>query len=266
LTGSEIRNTVGGIPNARSPVVSGLVPLTAKLETIGDMVYEALLAALTTGMIPLGGQLSEASLASQLNVSKTPVREALLRLKEIGLVTSVEMRGLRVVERSEELLQSAFDVRGAVEAGIARLAAERAEASEAKALVATARESIRAAQRNDVVAFRELDGQFHTLVAQVARNQRLAAIGENASLLTRVLRERFAPSKGDATACGRAHLQIAEAVRSRDSQGAGDAAFSHVRFVQGLVQRALSPDAETMGRSGGGDGAAGWQVSQLGTG
>jgi DNA-binding GntR family transcriptional regulator len=263
LTGSEIRNTVGSISNTRSSVVGGLVPLTAKLETIGDMVYEALLAALTTGAIPLGGQLSEAGLASQLNVSKTPVREALLRLKEIGLVTAVDMRGLRVVERSEELLQSAFDIRGVVEAGIARLAAERAARTEAKALIATARESIRAAQRNDVVAFRELDGRFHTLVAETARNERLATIGENASLLTRVLRERFAPSKGDATTCGRAHLQIAEAVRSGDPKGAGDAAFTHVRFVQGLVQRALTPEAEATGKFGG-DGAAGRQPSQIG--
>jgi DNA-binding GntR family transcriptional regulator len=236
------------MPYSTGPVVKALSPLAPKVESVSDLVYDAIVDAIVSGAIPAGGQLSEASLAGQLQVSKTPVREALLRLREVGLIDDRYLRGNRVVERSKELVRLAYDVRATLESGIARLAAERASADQARMLVDAAKQSLDAARHHDVPAFQESDARFHALAAEISDSERLASLAENASLLTRVLRESFAPTKGDATTCGRAHVQIASAVSRRAAAAAADAAFAHVKFVESLVERTLAAgEGETGG-------------------
>src|ERR1043166_7375335 len=70
-----------------------LAPLTEKPESLTQLVYQALRDAIISKRLPPGERVSEASLARQLRVSKTPVREALLRLHAIGLVEADGGRG-----------------------------------------------------------------------------------------------------------------------------------------------------------------------------
>ena len=103
-----------------------LAPLTEKPESLTQLVYQALRDAIISKRLPPGERVSEASLARQLRVSKTPVREALLRLHAIGLVEADGGRGGRIVRPSAELIQHTYEVRGALESLAARLAVERA--------------------------------------------------------------------------------------------------------------------------------------------
>ena len=103
-----------------------LAPLTEKPESLTQLVYQALRDAIISKRLPPGERVSEASLARQLRVSKTPVREALLRLHAIGLVEADGGRGGRIVRPSAELIRHTYEVRGALESLAARLAAERA--------------------------------------------------------------------------------------------------------------------------------------------
>lgn len=231
-------------------MTSMLGPLTPRVDSVSELAYDAIVDAIVSGSLPPGVQLSEATLADQLQVSKTPVREALLRLREVGLIDDRYLRGNRVVERTSELARQAYDVRATLESGIARLAAERTDDARARLLVDAAQLSLDAARRNDVGAFQDADRHFHVLAAEVAGSERLARLSENASLLTRVMRRRFAPTKSDATTCGRAHVQIAAAIRRRDQSAAAGAAFAHVKFVWSLVERELAEIGETAEISG----------------
>lgn len=67
--------------------------LPHKPESLADVVYETIREAIINRVIPPGSRLTEAALADQLNVSKTPVREALLKLRQIGLVEPSGRRG-----------------------------------------------------------------------------------------------------------------------------------------------------------------------------
>src|SRR6266566_2744275 len=103
-----------------------LAPLTEKPESLTQIVYQTLRDAIISKRLPPGERVSEASLARQLRVSKTPVREALLRLQAIGLVEADGGRGGRIVRPSADLIRHTYEVRGSLESLAARLAAAAA--------------------------------------------------------------------------------------------------------------------------------------------
>ena len=91
-----------------------LAPLTEKPESLTQLVYQALRDAIISKRLPPGERVSEASLARQLRVSKTPVREALLRLHAIGLVEAESINtGVKRIQsprpRTHELLVKAIE-------------------------------------------------------------------------------------------------------------------------------------------------------------
>src|SRR3954464_1071179 len=103
--------------------------LGVRPDSLTDAVYEAIRRGIIDRRLPPGGPVTEAALAAQLGVSKTPVREALLRLKDAGVIEPNGRRGGRVVQRSEAAIRRAYEVREALESYAAGRAAERADAA-----------------------------------------------------------------------------------------------------------------------------------------
>ena len=93
--------------------------------TGGQTVFADLRARILSGELPANATLRETALAQQLRVSRAPVREALYRLDEAGLVESVPHRGATVVEWSSERNRETFFLRAALESRAAGLAAAR---------------------------------------------------------------------------------------------------------------------------------------------
>src|SRR2546429_2443129 len=71
-------------------------PIEARPESLADMVYDAIRRLVMDKTLPPGSRVSENALAERLGVSKTPVREAMLRLRQIGVIQSDGVRGGRV--------------------------------------------------------------------------------------------------------------------------------------------------------------------------
>ena len=87
----------------RPSEAAGWTPSSTWLEqrtTTPDGVYRVLRAAILDGTVPAGGQLREAHIAADLGISRSPLREALTRLEEEGLVVKIPFRGAFVVEVS----------------------------------------------------------------------------------------------------------------------------------------------------------------------
>ena len=106
-------------PPVRQPAgdglsMSGLSELRA--SNLVDLVFEQVRAAILDKSLAPGLRVTEAGLAKHLNVSKTPVREALLRLRQIGLIEDDGRRGGRVIAPSQIAIEHAFEVREALEA------------------------------------------------------------------------------------------------------------------------------------------------------
>jgi DNA-binding GntR family transcriptional regulator len=96
-----------------------------QVKTLSDQVLDAVVLAVMERRIPFGARLKEADLARHLNVSRMPVREALMRLVSEGVVTNTPYKGMCLMEVDEGKLKEILEVRLALEREAFRLAIER---------------------------------------------------------------------------------------------------------------------------------------------
>lgn len=218
---------------------TGLQGLDARPESISQMVYEAIRDGVIDKTLPPGGLVSEAGLARDLRVSKTPVREALLRLEELKLVERDSSRRLRVVQPSSAAIIHAYEARWALEPMASALACRRATDSDRTRLHDAGQRSVAAATAGDAHEFAHWDYSFHSAVAAAASNPYLTGLAKNALLLTRVLRARDVPLSGDSVKCAYQHIEIASAIERRDEESARTHAAQHVHDVMRSVLAAI---------------------------
>jgi DNA-binding GntR family transcriptional regulator len=148
-----------------------------RLDTPPDLVdraYRALLDAISSGALAPGARLTQEDLAAQLEVSRQPVLQALRLLKQDGLVLDAPGRGLQVAPLEAAALLQIYQVRGALDALAARLAAER----RATLSVALMRQGRRAARGSDVPAMIEADIAFHRALYAASGNAYLPRAAE----------------------------------------------------------------------------------------
>src|SRR5215813_9438464 len=142
-------------------------------ETTADAVYEVLRACIVERELAPGQRLLSDAIATDLKVSRTPVREALRKLEAEGLIEASGRAGLTVREISEEDLAEFFFVREALEGMAARLAAENASEAATLDLHALLDEMAEALAHSDLKLIRALTGEFHMAVCRASRNKRL---------------------------------------------------------------------------------------------
>lgn len=212
-----------------------LKPIASRPASVTEMVQDAIREAIITRSLQPGDRITEASLARQLEVSKTPVREALLKLEYIGLIESDGGRGGRIIRPSLGSIRSAYEVRMGLETQAARLLAERGEAE----LVAVSRESARlcleAAEHDDRTAFRDHDRQFHLSLAAATGNPLLERLIHDAFDLTWTLRDREVPIMDDSLLCAQQHIRAMDAIEAGTADEAETQMREHIQTVLDLV-------------------------------
>ncbi|MGV9798124.1 GntR family transcriptional regulator [Mycobacterium sp. NPDC003449] len=217
--------------------VSSEPPLRVTLERprkLGEIVLEQVRELIVSKQFAPGARLSEAKIAGILGVSKTPVREALLQLRMIGLVELVD-GAAHVVVPSVQLIREAYEVRSGLEALTARLAAQRADAGHRDEITAAADASLAAAKDGDKRTFRDHDRRFHWSIAVAAGNTTARHRVEESLMLCQTLRQRDVLSDWDSQVCGEAHVDIARAIRNQDAGKAAELAAAHVIYVMDKV-------------------------------
>jgi len=131
-----------------------------------DQVYQALLGAIADGTLAPGARLTQEEIAQQLEVSRQPVLQALRLLKQDGLVLDAPGRGVQVAPLDAPGIAAVYQVRGALDALAARLAAQQGRVLDAR-LIERGR---RAARGRNVQAMIEADAAFHNAVYAAAGN------------------------------------------------------------------------------------------------
>jgi DNA-binding GntR family transcriptional regulator len=212
-------------------------------ESLTDAVYETIRDAIINKAIAPGARVTEAALAEQLNVSKTPVREALLKLRQIGLVESIGRRGGRVTFPSRSSIQHAYEARRALESSAAEIVAERGSDADIDLIADSARRCLAAAESGDLDGFRRWDMRFHEQIGEATGNPRLCELAGDSLALVMALRRRDVPHAGDSVHCARAHMTVVDALTARDPDRARQAMGDHVRQVEGYVLASLDEDA-----------------------
>ncbi len=131
--------------------------------TTPDGVYQVLRAAILDGTVRPGGQLREAHIAADLGISRSPLREALGKLEEEGLVVRVPFRGAFVAEVSAQDVAEITSIRLLVEPYAAELSLEALRGPERPRLMKTTAELHRATKKHDIPASIDAHLQFHRL-------------------------------------------------------------------------------------------------------
>lgn len=220
----------------------GLLAAAERPRSLGTVAYDAIREAITSKTLPPGRRLTEVELAEQLNVSKTPVREALLRLRQVGLIEPDGQRGVRVITASADRIRYAIEVREALEAFTARSAAEGASEAQRAAVLDAARASAKAAADGRFDDFRRWDHDFHGAIAAVVGNPRIESILDDVHALVAALLERDLPHV-ETGVDAHAHLTIAEAIVQGRPDAAAAAMREHLRCVKELAVTGISGDA-----------------------
>lgn len=211
-------------------------PVDDRPPMMVDIIYGRLRQAITERRLEPGSLVTEQGLADQLNVSKTPVREALARLRQVGLIEPDGRRGLRVIKLSVEGLRQIFELREALETYVAGRAAERADAARSAVISRAAQASLDAALRGDVPGFHREDRAFHGEIAQAVGNPQMAQQIENAvAQVQTILRREAFPNMDEVIKCARDHVRIAAAIEAGARDTAAREMAAHIRKVHELL-------------------------------
>jgi len=211
-----------------------------RASNLVDLVFDEVRGAILDKSLPPGLRITEAGLAKHLNVSKTPVREALLRLRQIGLIEDDGRRGGRVIAPSRAVIEQAFEIREALEAFTARAAAGRATPSQRLAIKRAADESLAGAEAGDREAFSTWDAVFHDHIAATTANPRLTGLLDDACALIATLRSRDLPHARASIECAEGHVAISDAIQAGDGSAAAAAMSAHLLQVKDYILEALA--------------------------
>jgi DNA-binding GntR family transcriptional regulator len=141
--------------------------------TMADAVYGALRHSIIHGELRPGARLRADALAKEMNVSRTPVRDALRKLESEGLATMSARRGLIVPELSEDGLIETFQIRAVLEGLAARLAVDNATPSEITKISELVDDLGSASERGDIDQMRDILREFRQRIYLSSHNARL---------------------------------------------------------------------------------------------
>ncbi|MEW5913171.1 MAG: GntR family transcriptional regulator [Thermodesulfobacteriota bacterium] len=209
-----------------------------KRRSLGQEVTLHLKRLVVAGKIKPGQRLVEERLARDLGISRTPVREALHRLEQEGLLSKRSRGGYLVRPLTAQEVEDALGVRAALEGYAAELAARRAPAPLLNKLTANVEAFERAVTKRDEKALISLNSQFHLLLYQAAGSPLLTRmLGELQEIVERISRAIY--SNMDAGLWSTEdHRRMLEALRKGRASQAADLARRHVAHgAQWIISR-----------------------------
>jgi GntR family transcriptional regulator of gluconate operon len=236
-------------------MLEAFAPAVAQKADLWEIVVTELRRAIVLGELAPGVHLQEPLLAQKFNVSRVPVREALVRLEHEGLVRSEPRRGSFVVGMTPRDVHEVYDLRELLETRAASLAAERATTTQIDELRGLVEEMAAAVGRGDYAATSEPEVAFHRQLVAAADHSRLKAAWEPVAGVIATLLSVTNTTHPDKPATVASHRAIVDALRARDPDAAAAAVARHLRtgerIMQDALKRRLAADAPGADRAAG---------------
>ncbi|MGB9142089.1 MAG: GntR family transcriptional regulator [Aestuariivirga sp.] len=193
-----------------------------------DQIYPLVRRMILTGSIKPGAVIDEKAIAAQLNVSRTPVREAVKKLSDENLVEVVAQSGTRAARIDRDEIAEAFLIRRALESESAAQAATRMTQSHVDRLDDILMLHARALERKKYVEAVERDDDFHRYITDISSLPRLwRAIEISKAQLDRC-RHMMVPRAGEAEATLKMHSLVIKGLKSGDPERAAKAMREHL--------------------------------------
>lgn len=203
---------------------------------LSEVVYRKLRRAIVRGDLAQGATVSETELAKQLEVSKTPVRHALTRLTQEGLLVSTPHKGAVVTSLTRSDLEEIHLLRIHLESLAARTAAERLTDEDAKALRARLDELEVATAAGDTEALSRGGVLLHQAIWQASQTRRLPAILTSLQDYVEMSRFTLLLQPSGFEVGFEEHAQVVRAILARDANGAEQAMARHIARALDLLR------------------------------
>jgi DNA-binding GntR family transcriptional regulator len=215
-------------------------------RALSQRIFEDLETRIVDRLYPPGTHLVEDSVASELGVSRTPVREAFRLLERAGWLQLRPHSGAYVRYPTVQEVREVFELRQCLEQRACEVAAERATDEELDRLRRIIGRGTQAAQRKHLKAVSTLNTEFHSTIAAAAHNQLLRQVLED---LGKQVRWHFSAVAGiRGLDSWREHEDIVEAIAARDSKQAGRLAIEHSDRTQtAFFDHLLESDVHRLG-------------------
>lgn len=197
-----------------------------------DRAAEHIRQMIVTGRLGPGDRLNEVEIATELSMSRGPVREAVRRFASAGLVVSAPNLGSRVVEIDESMVRALYEVRESLESLAARLAAARMDRTAKQRLIdmLDTHEAAMSGEGSDAYPAGDSDWDFHIAILRGADNPVAWRIcGIELRDMFGLLRARHGRVPGRGKAALREHRYVAEAILAADADLAGALMAQHIR-------------------------------------
>jgi len=214
--------------------------------TLVDQVYEAILSRIETGAYGADARLIQEEIAEALGVSRQPVQQALLLLRNQGVLRDARGRGLIVAPLDPEHVEHMYDMRAAIEGLAARraaLACTDQAARQGAAIVDAGRKAVASGAVAKMIA---ADIRFHEFLYGLSGNSLIgSAMSTHLTYTQRVMGEVLNRDQTPRDIWDQ-HAQILEAIAARDADQAEQLARAHVSQAAGFVVARLraAKDAE----------------------
>jgi DNA-binding GntR family transcriptional regulator len=206
-----------------------------RAATAASRIYADLRAELVSLARRPGEVISEGEIALSYGVSRTPVREAILKLSDEGLVEIFPQSGINVSRIPVAALPEAIVIRRSLEQTTARLAAEQATSSQILALRSIVERQREADAARDREAFHRADELFHASISEIARYPGIWTLILQVKVHVDRLRQLTLPQTGRMTTVIAEHERILSAIEAHDPENAAVAMARHIERLLGDI-------------------------------
>ena len=219
-----------------------------RTQSLATLVLQELERMILEGELKAGERINEKVMADRQNVSRGPVREAIRRLEETGLVEVVVNRGafVRKLQLAEAL--ELYDIRSAILGLAGKLLAERITDGQVKALFDRVERMEAAAGERDLERYYPLNLEFHATLMEYTGNRRLGEFDASMAKELYLFRRRSLVTGSGLSASSGEHREIVEALAEGDSARVSkvmsDHALAGKRRVLGMLAETVGQDHE----------------------
>ncbi|MGD0649140.1 MAG: GntR family transcriptional regulator [Acidobacteriaceae bacterium] len=214
-----------------------------KNPNLTEQAYQSVKQQLLNGSFPEGSKLTEEYLSSALGISKSPVREALMRLESEGLINIEARRGAYVRKFTAKEVRELYDVRALLE--VHAVSTARITPQLLEAMAASIERTRANLEAGDKLSHIEEDIHFHGLISRSTGNHEFGRILDN--IQQKSLLCRMATFYLSATTAPASHQKIYTAMRDGDVELAKREMHDHILFVRDTLLRSLAHDVELAG-------------------
>jgi DNA-binding GntR family transcriptional regulator len=219
-----------------------VVPALNAGASVGQLAYEALrhaILAMDVYQSDADLRLDEKTLAANLGVSRTPVREALARLEHEGLVRILPRRGIYIVRKSKAEIIEMITVWAALESMAARLVCERATDEEIGTLRTLFADFEDEGLRSHINEYSAANLRFHQRIIELGRSPLILHMAQNLLVHVRAIRGRTIGEDDRAERSIVDHMHIIEALEARDTELAERLVKDHALNLADHVQQTV---------------------------